>query len=323
VAQFTSHEVRLLHNYLQSGGNVVFFLGDRVLPERYNREMTGDTTSSGKQGRAGEGRILPVKLAEVIAEPQLHLDPLSFRHPIVQAFRGRGETGLLTTPVFKYFKLRAPKDSSAHVVLATGNGDPLVVEEQIERGRVIVVATSADTSWTAMPLWPSFLPLVHEILSFCLGSNAKQYNLNVGDPITVAAPSASADVPVMMQTPDGRSQIAQWRIEDGTNLLQFVDTSQSGVYTARFGSPIDRSLVFAVNVDTVESDLAQLSPDELQTDVWPGVSFLHHTAWQNTGRPAVGGSIARAGLQVDLLYVVMAFLFLETFLAWRFGHHIT
>jgi hypothetical protein len=323
VAQFTSHEVRLLHNYLHSGGNVVFFLGDQVLPERYNREMGGETKSSGKQGRAGEGRILPAKLGEVIAEPQLRLDPLAFRHPIVQAFRGRGETGLLTTPVFKYFKLLPPKDSSAHVVLATGNGDPLVVEQQIERGHVILAATSADTSWTAMPLWPSFLPLVHEILSFCLGGDAKQYNLDVGEPITAAVPSASADVPVTVQTPDGRSQTAQWRIEDGANLLQFADTSQSGVYTARFGPPIDRSQVFAVNVDTVESDLAQLSPDELQADVWPGVAFLRHAAWQNSGRAAVGASLARAGLQVDLLYIVMALLFLETILAWRFGYHTT
>ncbi len=75
VAQFTPHEVRLLHNYLQSGGNVVFFLGDQVLPERYNRELTGETTS-GQEGRAGEGRILPARLAALIDQPQLRLDPL-------------------------------------------------------------------------------------------------------------------------------------------------------------------------------------------------------------------------------------------------------
>ena len=236
----------------------------------------------------------------------------------MQAFRGR-ETALLTAPVFKYFKLQLPKNSSARVVLATAGGDPLIVEEKIDRGRVILLATSADTSWTAMPLWPGFVPLVQEILAFCLEGNAKPRNLDVGDPIAAPAPSAWADVPVTMQTPDGRSKRAQWLNQGGTNLVQFADTVQSGIYTARFAAPIDASLLFAINVDTVESDLAQLSPDELRTDVWPGVPFLYQTAWQNAGPAAIGTSLAGQGLQVELLYAVLSLLFLETFLAWRFG----
>ncbi len=99
-----------------------------------------------------------------------------------------------------------------------------------------------------------------------------------------------------MQTPDGRTQQARRRTQDGASLLEFADTTQSGVYAARFGPPIDRSLLFAVNVDTVESDLAQISPDELQTDVWPGVAFLHQTAWQNAGRPAIASLACRRRL---------------------------
>jgi hypothetical protein len=322
VAQFTSHEVRLLRNYLQSGGNLVFFLGDQVLAERYNRELAEGTTND-KEGRAGEGRIFPARLAEVVAEPQIRLDPLGFRHPIVKAFRGRGETSLLTTPVFKYFKLEIPKDSSSHVALATANGDPLVVEEPVERGRVVVVATSADTSWTAMPLWPSFLPLVQEILGFCLSEDTKQYNLDVDDPFIAALSSASADVHVTIQKPDGRTQDAQGHAQDSASLLQFADTNQSGIYTVRFGSPINRNRLFAVNVDTAESDLTRLSPDELQTEIWPGATFLRQAAWQNAGSLPVGASLARVGLQVDLLYVVLSLLFLETFLAWRLGYHKT
>ena len=185
VAQFTPHEVRLLHNYLQSGGNVVFFLGDQVLPERYNSEMAGETTS-GREGRAGEGRILPARLGS--GNRPAATPPRSARVS-ASDFTGLSRPGrnrAFTTPVFKYFKLQVPKNSSARVVLAAASGDPLVVEEKIERGHVILLATSADTSWTAMPLWPSFLPLVQEILAFCLGGNAKARNLEVGDPI--AAP---------------------------------------------------------------------------------------------------------------------------------------
>ncbi len=65
VAQFTSREAHLLRCYLQSGGNVVIFLGDQVLAERYNQELADGITNQ-RSGRAGEGRILPARLAEVV-----------------------------------------------------------------------------------------------------------------------------------------------------------------------------------------------------------------------------------------------------------------
>ncbi len=57
VAQFTASEARVLDAYLRSGGNLVFFLGDQVLPDRYNRELGGAAGRAGSSGsRAGQGR---------------------------------------------------------------------------------------------------------------------------------------------------------------------------------------------------------------------------------------------------------------------------
>ena len=120
VAQFTAGEARALDAYLQGGGSVIFFLGDQVLADRYNREL---------------GPLLPAKLGKVVDAQRLPLDPLGYRHPMLQAFRGRGETSLLTTPVFKYYNLVLPADSPAKTVLATAAGDPLVVEQPVRRGR--------------------------------------------------------------------------------------------------------------------------------------------------------------------------------------------
>ena len=54
VAQFTASEARVLDAYLRGGGSLVFFLGDQVLADRYNRELGGRTG----QGRAGRPHIL-------------------------------------------------------------------------------------------------------------------------------------------------------------------------------------------------------------------------------------------------------------------------
>ena len=39
VAQFTTSEVRLLNNYVRHGGSLVFFFGDRVRSDNYNRVL--------------------------------------------------------------------------------------------------------------------------------------------------------------------------------------------------------------------------------------------------------------------------------------------
>ena len=51
VGQFTASEASLLEAYLEAGGGLVFFLGDQVLPDRYNRELL----------RAGGG-VLPARI---------------------------------------------------------------------------------------------------------------------------------------------------------------------------------------------------------------------------------------------------------------------
>jgi len=315
VAQFTSGEARVLNAYLSSGGSLVFFLGDEVLAERYNRELGGDSP--------GKLRILPARLGAIVSGDQYRLDPLDYRHPIAKEFRGHERAGLLTTPVSKYFRLIVPKDSRAKVALATGSGDPLIVEESIGRGRVLLVATSADDSWTVMPRWPSYPAIIQELLAFCIAAQLQQRNVPVGRPLGASMSAPAVDEPGTMQRPDGSSRTLRLRPEGDYSAWNYSDTMTSGIYTARFGSPVDVSQSFAVNVNTVESNLAQLSVDELRSEVWPDVPFTHQTTWRDTSQPLADPIVRPERLHVWLLYAVLVLLFAETFLAWRFGHHTT
>ena len=312
VAQFTASEARALDAYLSHGGSLVFFLGDQVKADRYNRELGPETA-----GR----RILPARLETPVAQAQSGLDPLGYRHPIVQAFRGRDKAGLLTTPVSKYFKLTVPKDSAAKVALALANGDPLVVEEPIRHGRVVLVATSADTSWTPMPIWPSFLPLVQEILAWCVSGQSQQRNVEVGEPLEASVAAAAVDAPVSVERPDGQTRSIPLHTEGDYSGWSYTETFRSGMYTARLGPPVSRSQSFAVNVNTTESNLNPIGVDELQSEVLQGIPFAYQTTWQALDARAAGPTIRPGRLHVELLYVVLGLLFVDTFLAWRFGHH--
>jgi hypothetical protein len=93
------------------------------------------------------------------------------------------------------------------------------------------------------------------------------------------------------------------------------------VYTARFDAPASPSELFAVNVDTVESDLTKLTAEQLREGVWSGIPF--DTSRENLDEAPVLRIGRRGTLSKELLYAVLGLAFLETFLAWRFGHHPT
>ena len=314
VAQFTASEARALDAYLQAGGCVVFFLGDQVLADRYNREL-----GIAGQGRAGGPHILPARLGSVIDRPQFRLDPLGYRHPILDAFRGRGQNSLLTTPVFKHYQLIPPENSHATTVLALGDGDPLVIEQSVRRGRVVLVGTSAEPSWTAMPLWPSFVPLVQEIVAWCAAGQLEQRNVLAGESFDVLTLSSAGMSSASVQPPDRRKPPVQLHATGDRSALTYADTWQSGIYTVHFGPPADRTQSFAVNVDTAESDLAKIDADDLRSETWPDIPFVYQTSWQDIKGHGVGAAHGAHGLPVDLLYAALGLALADTLLAWKLG----
>jgi len=348
VAQFTASEAKALDAYLREGGNLIFFLGDRVRPENYNEQLGG-------AGRVPFGcgvRILPARLGPAGGQPeggqaQGRLNPLGYEHPIVRVFRGREKAGLLTTPVYRHFPLIVPKGSKAQVALALSGGDPLIVEEPVHRGRVILVATSADASWdgawTPFPQWPSFLPLVHEMLACVLEGQLQQRNVMVGEPLggSLAAPVgrvSNSSPPVgrvsnpsppvgrvsnpsfSIRTPSSRRHEGPFRPVGEDTAWSFADTELSGFYVAQFGPPLSRSETFAVNVDTAEGDLSTIGPDELQSRVWPEATVAGYAHWQHSDEEPSAQAGRTRNLSQGLIYAVLLLLAAETYLARRFGH---
>ncbi|MEN6459618.1 MAG: BatA domain-containing protein [Thermoguttaceae bacterium] len=311
VAQFTASEAKAVDAYLRAGGNVILFLGDQVSAERYHRAL-------GVAGMPAGLGLLPAEIGPLVEQPQLRLDPLGNRHPILQAFRGRGQASLLTTPVFKHYRLKTLDGSRAVTVLKLADGDPLIVEQPVHRGRVIVVATSAEPSWTALPLWPSFVPLVQEMVAYCLAGEMRQRNLTVGEPIETPATTGRT---LAVQAADGRTSPMTTRIAEDS-LLSYADTSESGVYTVRGGTPSEHDQLFAVNVDTMEGDLSRVEPETLRSRTWTGVPFAYRSIRPDAAeagiRVAVDGGTA---LPTELLWAALGLLLVETWLGWKMGYH--
>jgi hypothetical protein len=314
LGRISREDAGVLYDFVTAGGGLVVTLGDQVQADNYNTQLGGEVS-----GR----RILPARLLGIAGEAQYFFDPQQYRHPIVAPFADHERSGLLTTPVWKYFRVERYDPASAQIALAFQNGDPAIVEQRVQRGRCILLTTAASpdsvdrstdppTPWTAMATWPSFPPLIQEMLALAVRRQSESRNLSVGEPIDVSIKSAAADVPLTVESPDGETQRVQVRSADESSEWVFGGTMLSGIYTAVYGPPLDTRQRFAVNVDTHESNLerfdAELLPSQFNRDFQADEadSAVPVTRPTQYFRYFLG--------------LVLLLLLLETFLAWHFGN---
>jgi hypothetical protein len=331
VGQLTAGEAQRLTRYAASGGGVVFFLGDRVVMDNYNALSSGSHAERGNE----EYDLIPARLAELAGDPQQGIDPLEYRHPIVAPFRGRERAGLLTTPVARYYRLEVDKRRAASQVVATiGGGDPFIIAAPLGRGRTVLVCTDGSLSsvdpasgepWTQWPTWPSFLPVVRELLAYATGGEQQQWQQLVGTPLTSRVNSSSAARNIVsgklnagslqIVRPDGRTEpVAILPLASGWDW-GYNRTDVSGIYTLR-GLQESEPLRLAVNVDAREGNVATADADELPSEL-----EVRHTG-SGSNKAAAGAGINRAAWNQSILWAAFALLFVESFMAWRFGRGV-
>ena len=148
------------------------------------------------------------------------------------------------------------------------SGDPAIVEAPILGGRVILVATSAsdmsgDSSpWTALTTWPSFPPLVHQLLAAAVAPRDHHRNLQVGQTIEFAGDKWGRE-PFLQMIHGQRSRRVPIRLDGPQSRWTFSATQTSGFYRAQYGPDGDPARLFAVNLDTRESDVRRVDPRQL------------------------------------------------------------
>lgn len=317
MARISRAEASALDSYLELGGGVIVFTGDSVVPESYQRI-----------GPDSEQPLLPVEVSDFVGDPArkekpFEFDPLGFAHPIVAAFSGASPkvtaslTGVTTR---RYSQLTVPAGSSARVALAFSSGDPAVVEAVRGRGRVIVVATSADASWTSWPLHQSYAPVMQEIVLQAAQGRSQDRNVEVGRPIIEPVAHSAIGQAATVLRPDSKTSPATVVEEGEIGILRFEGTDLSGTYAVSVGPPVPSETLFAANPNASESDPTKLDAASLRAAI-PGWDFAYESDWRPliTNAASVGH---RGELHRPLLWGLLGLLLIESTLAWRFSHHL-
>ncbi len=201
-----------------------------------------------------------------------------FEHPVLAYFND-GRNGNLSdarittwhrlfTPQLHIASSPLPGDDEAEaraestgVIARLEGGDPLMIEGQLGKGRVIVCATDCGDKWTNLPARPFYLPLMQRLVTYLAIAVEPRRNLAAGQ--TIVAPFTDNPGTVIVTRPDGKQVELKEKHREDPRLVEYSGTDQEGVYTLQTASmPLMHYVVVA---DRVESNLKRLDQDEMTT----------------------------------------------------------
>jgi hypothetical protein len=203
----------------------------------------------------------------------------------------------------KFFQAIRVQPGKARVAVKLSDGTPLLMDEQLGEGHIVVFASTLDNVANDFPKHSSFVPFVDRTARYLGRLDDSPPSVPVGS-FAELRDSKEKGAAVDVLDPKGERALS---LEEATRAPN-IQFTMAGFYDIR--RPNGRNEMVAVNADRHESDLTPVSPDTL-------------SLWQNTAQGTAGTSESAAGEQKPLSlwwYVMLAVLALavaESFLGNR------
>ena len=230
-----------LKEYLAAGGNIVYFLGDRVNIATYS--MFSDQLFPAFINGSEEGVF------------KLDTANTSVNHPV---FKQVSSKELEKATVYRHYIL-SPKQGCFAVASFEG-GLPFMLEQKgakNRKGKVVIFPFPVDREWSDFPMRTGFLPFMQELAKY-LSENVRKENTGsifIGELFKKTFPLADFPVRVELTVPGGSP--AGYTMK--SNVFEFAGTNNPGIYTMKYqnrkGERRFESFAVNLNVPSGESDL--------------------------------------------------------------------
>jgi len=168
---------RDLAAFVQRGGGLLIAPGSRAKPTFYNAWATASTEP-----------VLPADLAErrEAHDAPVRLEPLSFTHPALRLLADTKASDIGLALIKSYWKL-APdeRDPAVRVAGRLSTGEPFLVERKLGKGRVLLFACPLDPAGGNLPALKSFVPMLHEAVSYVAAPMMPDANVAPGSEVVL------------------------------------------------------------------------------------------------------------------------------------------
>ncbi len=190
----------------------------------------------------------------------------------------------------------------ARVLARLADGSPLVIDQPMGEGRILIFASSIDNSTNDFPLHSSYVPFAVQTGHYLAGTEGVPSSVPVGTPVTLRQNrdrGTAADI----IGPDGRHELS---LADASSATSY-ELRDSGFYEIQ--RPNGQRLLVAANADRRESDLRTVPDETLDL-------------WRNTGSTASGaetGTVEKRTQPRSLWQFVTILLLVTAFAESIFG----
>jgi len=302
LARVTGPQAKVIQHFADAGGGVLIITGNATRAGECNGQLHGNGIN-----------LLPAMLKGIVSKPT-HIATIERQHPVFHHLSGKPDP-FTATPISHYFQV-SPYASEGHILAKLASGDPLLVESNVGRGHVLLMTTSLDHDWSALPQSSAMPQLMQSMVRY-LGANAAvDRNLWPGQTIVVSSdePPDSNSATVQALPAVTRDPMTATHAGDRTEL-RYGNTSKPGTYRVRCKlAGEDLLLNYVVSAGHGSSDLTPLSDAQWKV-LTDRVKFdrvdLAHTTVANTIDSQRGGR----EVWIDLLVSVRALLAIERLLA--------
>ena len=166
-----------LASFVQAGGGLLIAPGSRAKPTFYNAWAT----------QASEP-VMPASLAERrdVSETPARLEPRTFSHPALKLLADPKSSDAGLALVKSYWKLDPDeRDPGIRIGGRLSTGEPFLVERKLGKGYVLLLATSLDHAGGNLPALKSFVPMLHEAVSYLASPMMLDANVAPGTDVTL------------------------------------------------------------------------------------------------------------------------------------------
>lgn len=260
AAQLDREALDRLDSFVRAGGGLWLALGASGDPQLFARDWYGD--GAGLSPRALDS-------LEVVARPEdaaATIHPPTRDHPATVQLANTTQLDIDEARLRQYWKFTdtvAGQDAIS-TVLESGSGQPLVVENFVGQGRVLVQAFPLGLEWSNLPLLKAYVVMVHDWLGYVTAPTTSRYNLEPGTTIVATPPADATNATAEMVTPRGRAIPLTATDAEFAPTYRYSQTALPGTYRVRFrrGEETVAEVPYQVVREASESELKVLPPSE-------------------------------------------------------------
>jgi uncharacterized membrane protein len=254
VESLPAAAVEKLEGYVENGGSLLVFLGDKVNASFYNEALAAPNR---RHGGLLPGRLIAIEGDPAAGKDIAFIGGADYDHPALAAFQDT-RFATLVGPSVTFKALWRTDVPAQSLLMKASNGTPLLSEKSFGKGRVMLCTSTCDRDWTNFPIRPVFLPWTHRLVAYLAQQSlGHQAPYQTGEVVTLPSAAADTGTPLLVKKPNGAVASARL-ISDESPTFEFDDTSQPGIYTLLTPDQKGPAGLFAVNLDGYESDLTYL-----------------------------------------------------------------